>query len=178
LKLLELAEVNPETKAYLKLNHPLRMNPETEVYILLTSSYLMLDRYEEALSASRKAVELSPDLKEVVQTYAICEIIAGSPDKAYNALHGLLMTMPDYPPAILLLAVFFGIQGQVEKVRDLFTLLSNKRFNLTPSLNTIAKQLHTNKRNRESISVLRVAIENRMSNQETIDLLEMVEKTI
>lgn len=178
LKLLELAEVNAETKAYLKLNHPLRMNPETEVYILLTSSYLVLDRYDEALSASRKAVELSPALKEVVQTYAICEIVAGSPDKAYNALHGLLMTMPDYPPAILLLAVFFCIQGQVEKVRDLFRLLSNKGFNLTPSLNTIAKQLHTNKRNRESISILKAAIENRMSNQGTIDLLETVEKTI
>jgi len=171
LQLIELAKTNLQAKAYMGMTHPLKMNPETETYIHLASSYLMLERYEEALAASQRAVTISPNIKEAVQTYANCEIIAGSVDKAYDTLHGLLIKEPDYPPALLLLAIVFCLKGQTEMMRDIFVLLLNRGFNITPGLNKMAKQLASSQgKTDNALLILQATIESKLGDKETIQL--------
>jgi O-antigen biosynthesis protein len=163
---------------WLKLIDLPECNPTAEAYMYLSFAYLALDRHEEALSASKKAMKLNPTLKEVVQVYATSEIIAGSVDKASAALDGLLMTMPGYPPALFLFAVVLCLQEQFEKMQELLTMLLQHGFKVTAALNDIGRQLHVQGKNNEAILILKVMIENRIGDQKTIELLEMVQKTM
>jgi tetratricopeptide (TPR) repeat protein len=176
MQLIHFSKANPDSEAYTQQKYLSNATPLSEAYMNIASSYLMLDRYDEALSASQKAMEFNPTLKEFVQTYANCEIIAGSVDKASAALHELLKTTPGYPPALLLVAVVFCIQGQFEKMQELFKMLLNKRFEITQALNTMARQLGIQGKNNEVLSILNATIENRIANQETMNLLEMLQK--
>ena len=117
-------------------------------------------------------MEAKVKLKEYVYIYAHCEIIAGSLEKAFRALEELLKTTPDYPPALLLMAVIFCLEGKKEKAQELFQLLRQKGVQITPPLNKFAKQLHAYGKKDEALLILKAAIENRINNEETMNLLD------
>ena len=84
LKLLSLIEADPQSPNYKEIARNSYGDPLPEIYIQLASAYLVLERYEEALAAARKAMEAKIKLKEYVHVYAHCEIIAGSLEKAFS----------------------------------------------------------------------------------------------
>jgi hypothetical protein len=59
------------------------------------------------------------------------------------------------------------ISGNIENTQAL-------RFNMTPTLNKIAGQLHAQGKNDEALLILNAAIENKISDQETLDLLNIL----
>lgn len=176
LKLISLLQANPDPKAYRELVLSTQGDPLSEVYIQIASAYLMLDRFEEALAAARKAIEGKIKLKEYVHVYAHCEIIAGSLNKAYGELEELLKTIPDYPPALLLTAVIFHLEGEKGKAQDIFRFLRQKRVQITPLLNKYARQFQIHGRKNEALLILNAVIENKMNNAETIKMLKEFQK--
>ena len=177
LKLLELAKTDPKAKAYMSANNPMKMNSETEAYMHLTSSYLTLERFKDALSASQKAIQLGPNIREVVLNYANCEIIAGSVEKAYTALQDLLHKEPDYPPALLMLSVVFCLTNKVEMMQNLFKTLVNRKYNIIPAMNTTARLFYIQKKNEEARLILHAMTENRLFDKETTDLLNILQNS-
>ncbi|MCE5264217.1 MAG: glycosyltransferase [Deltaproteobacteria bacterium] len=170
LKLLALLRANPDSSAYKEIARISYGEPVSEIYIQLAAAYLMLDRYEDALEAASKSLEGTIRLKEYVRIYAHCEIIAGSLSKAFGALEELLKEMPDYPPALILMAVIFCLEGQGEKAQEFIQLLLQKRVQVTPVLNNIARQFRTRGKTDEALTIVRAAIANRLGDQETMGL--------
>jgi glycosyltransferase involved in cell wall biosynthesis len=97
-------------------------------------AYTMLGKYREALSASRRARDLAPAMKEAELNYAGGEIIAGDVGTAVSVLEGLLKKYPDYPPAMGLLAAAYYINGRQEEGIGLFTKLRGKGYNCADAL--------------------------------------------
>jgi GT2 family glycosyltransferase/Tfp pilus assembly protein PilF len=147
-------------------------DPLSEIYTQLASAYLMLNRYDEALQAARQAMEGKTKLKEYVHVYAHCEIIAGSLSKAFCELEELLKTTPDYPPAVILIAAIFCLEGKKEKVQESIQSLLQKNIYITSLLNTYASQLHTYGKNDEALILLQAIVENNISSAGTIQMIE------
>ncbi len=127
LKLIFLFQkATPDSLNYQHVIQSTYGDPLSEIYTQLASAYLMLNRYEEALKAARKAVGGKTKLKEYVHVYAHCEIIAGSLSNAFCELQELLKTTPDYPPALILMAAIFCLEGKKEKAQEFFQLLQQK----------------------------------------------------
>ena len=175
LKLISLLKANP---AYYKDIARISCGePLSEIHIQLASAYLMLDRYEEALAAARKAMETKIKLKEYVYIYAHCEIIAGSLSKALPALEELLKTAPDYTPALFMMAIISCLERQKERARELFQMLQQGRVQTTPHLNKFAKQLHSIGKGDEALLILEATIENGLQDEETGNFLESLRKS-
>jgi tetratricopeptide (TPR) repeat protein len=151
-----------------------REHPVGLFYFNLGYCYMMLEQYEEAIDASNKAIGLDPSLKEAALNLATCEIIAGSLDQALALLNGVLEEEPDYPPAVLLAAMIFCIQSEAQKVKELFHRLLQKKFSITDALNRMAKQLFSQGKAVEALAILNAAIQNGVSDQETLKLMENV----
>jgi len=177
LKLLSLIEAYPQSPGYKEIAEISYGDPLPEIYIQLAEAYLLLDRYEEALKSALKAMESKLKRKEYVHIYAHCEIIVGSLEKAYRALEELHKTTPDYSPALFLKAVIFCLEGKTEKAQELFQLLQQKRVQITPLLNKLANQLHAHEKRDEALLILNAAVENRISNEETKNLLETLQQS-
>ena len=175
LQLISLIEANPESPKNKAIARDSYGKPLPEIYIQLASTYLMLERYEEALAAARKALATEIKLKEYVHVYAHCEIIAGSLINAYSALEELLETTPDYGPALFMKAVIFCLEGKTGKAQGLFQLLMQKGVQLTPLLNNIAKELHAGGKRNEALLIRNVTTESRMQDDETGNLLESLQ---
>ena len=175
LKLLSFIEADHQSPAYKEIARVCYGDPISEIYTLLAASYLALDRYEEALASTCKAMDSKEKRKEYVNVYAQCEIIAGSLEKALFALEEQLKIMPDYSPALLLKAVIFCLQGNDEKAVELFQVLQQKQFLGASTLNKIARRLHTIKKTDDALLLIHAAMDNKMSNAETITLLNDVQ---
>lgn len=162
LKLLSILKSRPQTEGF----------SEAEIYSQLASSYMILNRYEEALEVAYKAMEINTaGAKEVINVYAHCEIIAGSLDKAHSVLEELLTTEPDYPPALFLMAVTCCLKGIKEKAQKLIRLLLQRRILITPLLNKVVKQLHAYGKCKEAMLILAQAIESGTIDDETMKLI-------
>ncbi|MGC2062674.1 MAG: tetratricopeptide repeat protein [Thermodesulfovibrionales bacterium] len=84
----------------------IRLQPGMVIaYLNLASVYLQKDDFKPALAAAEEALKLSPDGKEAICNYALCELYAGSAERAMDVLGGLLQKDPAYPSANILLAI-------------------------------------------------------------------------
>jgi len=172
LKLVSLFQAaDPDSLAYQHVAQSSHGDPLAEIYTQMASAYLMLNRFDEALAAVRKAIVSKTKQKEYIHVYAHCEIIAGSLANALYELEELLKTTPDYPPAMLLMATIFCLEGQKEKTQELFQMLLKKNMDITPLLNTYASQLKTYGKKDEALLILNAMVENKINNVETINLL-------
>lgn len=176
LKLLSLIEADHQSPGYQEIAKISYGDPLPEIYIQLASAYLLLERYEDALEAALKTIDAKVKRKEYVVIYAHCEVMVGSLEKASQVLEELAQTTPDYPPAMLLMAVIFCLQGKDEKAIELLQILRQKNVLITPNLHKFAKQFHTNGKKDEALMILHAAIENKLSNQETMNLLDEFQK--
>lgn len=174
LKLISLIKDNPDSPAYKEISRISFGEPVSEIYIQLASAYLMLDRYEEALEAASKAIKSKTILKEYIYIYAHCAIIVGSLNKALALLEELHETTPDYQPVLFLMAVIFYLESKNEKAQEFIKELLQKRVQITPNLNKIALQLYRHGKRNASLLILDAMIENKLNDEETARLLEII----
>ncbi|MEN6489938.1 MAG: hypothetical protein ABFD66_13855, partial [Smithella sp.] len=150
-------------------------DPVSETYMQLATAYLASNSFEEALAAARKAMEAEIKPGGSVYFYAISEIIAGSLEKASKELEDILKANPDYSPALFLTALVFCLSDEKDKANELFQSLRQKQFDLmTARLNNIAGQLNTYGKKKEASILLNAAVENKISDAETVKLLNKI----
>jgi len=89
-----------------------------EAYINMGTIYNRLEKFENALAVSKKAVENAPELKEALYNYAMAELQTGNPHKTIKVLEELQTRMPDYPPGQFILTTAYCCTGQKEKGRS------------------------------------------------------------
>jgi tetratricopeptide (TPR) repeat protein len=171
LKLISLVGTDPQSPVYKEIARVSYGDPLSEIYTQLAAAYLELNRFDEALKAAYKAMNTKVKRKEYVNVYILCEIIAGSLDKALCALEDLLQTMPEYSPALFLEALIFCLEKKKEEAYKIFQLLQQKRVEITHRLNNISKQLNNYGKKDEALLILNAAVENKISNQETLRLV-------
>ncbi|MBI5579455.1 MAG: glycosyltransferase [Deltaproteobacteria bacterium] len=104
-------------------------------------AYLAQKNFSEALSVSKKALELNAGLKEAALNYSNCELITGNAKNAVCVLEKLLKSEPDYPPAMGLIASAYYVDGQKEKGLEFFRMLWKKRFNCEDFVKELAAAL-------------------------------------
>ncbi len=176
LKLLSLIEADHQSPGYQEIAKISYGDPLPEIYIQLASAYLLLERYQDALTAALKTIDAKVKRKEYVVIYAHCEVMVGSLEKASQVLEELAQTTADYPPAMLLMAVIFCLESKNEKARELLQILRQKGVHTTSNLNKFAKQFHRNKKKDEALLILNAVVENKLNNEETMKLLEALQK--
>ena len=66
-------------------------------------NYINLGKWQECYDASKKSIELDPNLKEAYLNYSHSAIRLGKIDEAIETLNGVLVTWPGYPTAESLL---------------------------------------------------------------------------
>ena len=149
-KLLYLIATEPETPSFRELCRMTQGNPLPKIYTVLASSYLQLDRYDEALSTARKLMVISRKLPEYIHIYAHCEIIAGTVDNAQQELQNCLRAVPNYPPVLVLMATVLILTGEKDKAQKYLDVLDQMSINVVSQLNMYAKQLSRNNKEREA----------------------------
>ena len=87
----------------------LKIQPDMEyAYINLIHVYLQMNKFDDALTAARKALSLRPDVREVVCGYALCEMFAGDIERTVAIMEEVIKIDLGYPPAaIMLLTAYF-----------------------------------------------------------------------
>ena len=83
-----------------------------EAFVHLGTAYFQLKKYQAALKAAKKALELAPDLKEANYNYALCEFIVGDIRNSIACLENLLIQSPDFLPAEFVLAAVHICSGR------------------------------------------------------------------
>jgi tetratricopeptide (TPR) repeat protein len=134
-------------------------------------SHLKLKQYAETIRTSQKALELNPDLKEAVLNYANGELVTGDMDKAVSLLNTVIRRVPEYPPAIGLLAATIAAKGEREKALPLFGRLSKMGYDCIDYLYDLADMLASEGRYRAAVMLLEASIESNNKHRETESLL-------
>ncbi|PKN18022.1 MAG: hypothetical protein CVU71_10890 [Deltaproteobacteria bacterium HGW-Deltaproteobacteria-6] len=176
LKLLSLYEKNASLPSHQEFLNFTFGDPLPEIYTQLTAALLSLNRFNEALEAATKAMAQKTKLKECINLYAMCEMVAGSLDRAFHALENQLKAMPDYAPALVLKGAIHCLQGENDKSHEIFSSMKEKRISISTLLNKLSRNFHTIGKNDKALLILNAEIENKISNMETMELLEQINK--
>lgn len=134
-------------------------------------SHLKLKQYAETIRTSKKALELNPDLKEAVLNYANGELVTGDIDKAVALLNNVIKRIPEYPPALGLLAATLAAKGERAKALSHFSRLSQMGFDCIDYLYDLADMLALEGRYKAAVLLLEAAIESNNTHQDTQSLL-------
>ena len=86
-----------------------------EAFVHLGTAYFQLKKYQAALKATKKALELAPDLKEANYNYALCEFVVGDIRNSIACLENLLIQSPEFLPAEFVLAAAHICSGRRQK---------------------------------------------------------------
>jgi GT2 family glycosyltransferase/Flp pilus assembly protein TadD len=140
-------------------------------FVNLGHLYLQLRRYEDALAVTKRAVELASDKKEAVLNYATSEVHAGDVKKAISVLEDLLKEIPEYPPAIGVLAAACCVGGEKEKGFAYVEKLKKLGFNCPEFLYQHARSLISAGRTHYAILLLEAAVESKHVNDDITLLL-------
>lgn len=159
--------------------HVINLNPNISIAFLnIGYAYMMLDKYEDARIASRRAMELDPDMKEAALNYAGSEFIVGDIKKTISLLEALLRKESYYPSASALLAAAYYIDGQKEKALGLFEKLGKKGFDCTEFLDEQTRAVMAQGKFDQAFSLLEAAVKTGCVNSDTKTLLTECHKKI
>ena len=148
------------------------LQPEnSKSHFNLGYAFLKLERYEEALLASARAMELAPDFKEAIFNYSLCEFCTGDLQKVIAALEDLLVKEPRYPSAIALLSAAYLIEGEREKGLEILGRMKGMGHDGAASLHSFAERLIAAGRLDAAVLLLKEAIETQNVNGQTQGLL-------
>jgi len=138
-------------------------------------TYFHLNRYEDALSSLKRAMQFDPDSREITRDtmimYSNCEICAGDVEIAISHLEELLRKDPTYPFAMASLAVALFCAGRKEKGMGYVKKLKDMNFSCVDYFPDFAKMLMSAKRLNYAISLLEIAIESNDISKDTPILL-------
>ena len=102
-----------------------------EAFVHLGTAYFQLKKYQSALQAAKKALELTPDLKEANYNYALCEFIVGDIRKSIACLENLLVQSPRFLPAEIVLAAAHICSGRKQKGLNRLNSISRKKMGIS-----------------------------------------------
>jgi tetratricopeptide (TPR) repeat protein len=145
-------------------------------YINMGSVYAKVGRYQDALNASKKVLGLNPGLKEAVVNNANCLIWLDDAHKVISSLEDLLQKVPDYIPALCVLAVAYTVCADRAKGRECLERLRKNGFDTASYLVDQAKILYSLKRIEYAKALLEAALQIR-ENEEAKGLLEECTKS-
>ena len=135
-------------------------------------AYMELLRYPEAMICSKKAYEADPGRKECALNYAHCELIVGDIDHAMKLLQDILRIVPDYAPALAILAVAHAVRGEKAAGVDIVEQLKSNRFDCTTCLHDMAEGLVLSGRYQKAMSVYELIVQTRQLRSNTRELIE------
>ena len=144
---------------------------DSVAFLNISYAYMKLEKYQEAHTSSRRAMELDPAMKEAALNYAGSEFIIGDIKRTISVLESLLRKEADYPPAVALVAAAYCIDGQKEQGFDLFEKLRKKSFGCADMLDEQTRGLMSQGRFDQAVSLLEVAIKTGNINKDTHTLL-------
>jgi len=96
-------------------------------------------RFDDALSAARKAFELEPNSITTMQTFASTLMFTGNPKEAITQLQLLLKKRQDYPPAFVSLAIAHFTTDSREEGLFYLNKLAAMGYNCGPALYSTLK---------------------------------------
>jgi O-antigen biosynthesis protein len=99
----------------------------SEAFVNLGTIYSRLGKHDDALQASMKALELTPDMKEARNNFALGKFYLGYVEEAIPIFEKLLKQFPEYLSAQFKLAAAYCSNGQKEKGRQTFEILLSGR---------------------------------------------------
>jgi GT2 family glycosyltransferase/tetratricopeptide (TPR) repeat protein len=140
-------------------------------FLNISYAYMKLEKYQEALVSSRRALELEPTMKEAALNYAGCELIIGDINETISVLETLLQKDPDYPPALALVGAAYYVSGQKETGLALFEKLRKRGFNCTEFLDEQYRGVISQGKFEQAILLLEAAIKTGNISKDTHRLL-------
>ena len=141
-------------------------------YLNMGHAYLELGRYEDALLASKRAMELDPNMKEAIYNYSVCEICSGDLQRAIAALETLLKRVAGDPCVEGLLGVAHIINGSAKKGLGFIEKLWKNKNDVGEYIFNHAARLFEAGRKEYAISLLEAAIESKNHNDAILALRE------
>ncbi len=135
-------------------------------------AYLSLGRYEEALEHSRRAFEIDPSKKESAVNFAHCEIVAGNIKKGISLLEETLGKTPEYPPAMVVLASAYAIEGRKQAGIDIIEKLQANRFDCANCLHDLADGLFIRGRYQHAMSLYELIVRTRQMHNDTRERID------
>jgi tetratricopeptide (TPR) repeat protein len=102
---------------------------------------LAQQKFEEARTASRMALDLNPALKEAAVNWAHCELVIGSASQAASFVERVLNEHPEYPPAMGVAAVACCLDGREAQGLEMLHRLGRMRYDCAQVLREQASAL-------------------------------------
>jgi GT2 family glycosyltransferase/Flp pilus assembly protein TadD len=147
----------------------------SEAFINLGTIYSRLEKYDDALLASKKALELTPDVKEAHNNFALGKFYLGNVEEAIPIFEKLLKQFPEYLSAQFKLAAAYCSNGQKEKGKKTFEMLRQTtkmgHAEMAGACHDLAKGLASAQRLDYAIGLLNASIENNYINDDLLTLL-------
>lgn len=160
----------------LNLNTPAAKGYHLIAYINMGNAYIGLGKLENAFEVSEKAIGLNPDSESAVINYALSALWLGEAGKAIPVLENLILTRPDYPPAIGLLSVAYMMEGKIKTGIEYLDKIKRMGYDGAAYLLDHANKLISAGKVDSAISLLETAIESNNSNNEILSLLSECRK--
>jgi len=146
--------------------------PVARFFFNLGYCHMQTEQYEKALLASKRAMEIDPNMKEALLNYSYSELLVGDYKKVISELESMLEQSVEYPPASLLLAAAYCIAGEKDKAVISYNSLFKKGLIIANSLNILCKRLVALGKTDSALRVLEAVMESGKGNDETGRLLD------
>jgi len=140
-------------------------------YLNLGFALMQLGRFNEALTASRKALELDPESKDTITNHAVVELCAGDAKSVIASLHALREREPAYPMVYAGLGAAYCCEGDMTKGMEYLGTLKKMNFRCANFLCDLAKKLTSAGRLKAAINILEAAMATHNINAEIPVLL-------
>ena len=151
----------------------IRLQPNlTLAHLNLGSLYLELNRFEDALASSRRALVLESSMKEAAYNTALCELYAGTAETAVAILEDLMIKEPEYPSAAVLRSLALCCTGESSVGLELLRRLQTMDFGFAKTLTSFAKKLVVAGKRDYACQLLNAAVESGNTNDEVQELRE------
>lgn len=122
-------------------NKYITINPDHYLpYFNMSGCYFEKEDFYKAFQKAKKAFELNPISKEVVQCYATTSLFCNSASNAIKSLESLLQTIPAYPTGKMTLATAYCITGTEEKGVQLLKEMKRMAYDCSEGLYNLSKK--------------------------------------
>ena len=169
---MQALELGQHAKAIELWQRAIETKPDSAMaHLHMSSSYLQLEADEEAHEASAQALVLNPGLKEAVLNHSLSGLCVGDVPQTIRELETLLAQVPDYPPAIGVLATAYCMVDDTQKGLERLSQIKGMGYDCAAYLQKRAQRLMDVGRHTAAVKVLQTAVEGGYVNQGILSLL-------
>ncbi len=119
-----------------------RLEPDNaDAHMNISALLIRLGRYREALEAANRARDINPHSGGVLYNCAICEFFCDDLDVAISYLDRLLRQVPEYVPALALLAAAYMLKQRGPEGQKTLSTLHEKGIDWVPYFEELIKRL-------------------------------------